>query len=105
MIATLAFGRNQGGALRVTDADWAAFLAEEATPRFPSGLTTHDTQGQWRGADGVIAREPGKLLWLVIPNASPEEAAARTAPLVSAYRTRFGQESVLSSFARGCVSF
>jgi hypothetical protein len=89
----------------VTDADWSAFLAEEATPRFPDGLTALDAQGQWRAADGRIAREPAKLLWLVLPGASLAEAAARVDPLATAYRARFGQEGVLRSLRAGCAGF
>ena len=106
VVAELAFGRNgRDGALRVGEADWAAFLGEEATPRFPAGLTALDAQGQWRGADGRIAREPTKLILLVLPGASMAEAAARTAPLAEVYRARFGQESVLRSLRPGCAGF
>ena len=102
----LAFGRNgPDGSLRVTDADWSAFLAEEATPRFPDGLTVLDAAGQWRAPDGRIAREPAKLLWMVLPGLSAEEAAGRVGPLASAYATRFGQESVLRSIGAGCAGF
>ncbi|MFH5924446.1 DUF3574 domain-containing protein [Roseomonas xinghualingensis] len=104
-IAELAFGRNAGGTLRVTDVDWARFLADEATPRFPSGLTILDTHGQWRGADGRIEQEPGKVIWLVLPGATLEEAAARTSTLAAAYRDRFSQESVLRVFRDGCAGF
>jgi len=104
-IAELAFGRNAGGKLRVTDADWARFLAEEATPRFPDGLTALDTQGHWRGADGRIEQEPAKLLWLVLPGATLEEAGTRTNALVAAYRMRFGQESVLRVLRSSCAAF
>lgn len=104
-VAEFAFGRNgPDGRLRVTEADWAAFLAEEATPRFPEGLTVLDAAGQWRGRDGLIAREPSKLLWLVLPNMTLEEAGGRTRPLADAYRRRFGQESVLAVFRGGCAA-
>ncbi|WP_198379194.1 DUF3574 domain-containing protein [Roseomonas sp. KE2513] len=104
-IAEIALGRSSAGRLRVTDADWSAFLAEEATPRFPEGLTALDAEGQWRASDGRILREPSKLLLLVLPGATLAEAAARTEPLAEAYRIRFGQESVLRSFRPGCAGF
>ncbi|MCR0980572.1 DUF3574 domain-containing protein [Roseomonas populi] len=105
-VAELAFGRNgPDGTLRVTDADWADFLAEEATPRFPDGLTSFDASGQWRGPDGRIAREPAKFLWLVMPAASLEEAHARTKPVAEAYRRRFRQESVLVVLRGTCATF
>lgn len=103
--AELAFGQNVGGVPRVTDADWAAFLAEEVTPRFPDGLTAWDAAGQWRGPDGRIGREASKVLWIALPGVGMVEAAARVAPMAEAYRARFGQESVMRSFRAGCVGF
>ena len=104
-IAEIAFGRTSAGRLRVTEADWSAFLAAEATPRFPAGLTTLDAEGQWRASDGSLLRERAKLLWLVIPGATMAEAAARTAPLAETYRARFGQESVVRSLRESCAGF
>lgn len=104
-VAELAFGRNAGATLRVTDADWSAFLAEEATPRFPEGLTSLDGQGQWRDAQGLILREPAKILWLVLRRVTLEDAQARTEALAAAYRTRFSQQSVLSVLHGSCTSF
>ena len=89
----------------MTEADWSAFLAEEATSRFPEGLTSLDAAGQWRAGDGRIAREPSKLIWLVLPGLSREEAARRVGALASAYVARFGQESVLRSIGAGCAGF
>ncbi|WP_338663124.1 DUF3574 domain-containing protein [Pararoseomonas sp. SCSIO 73927] len=104
-VSELAFGRNgPDGALRVTETDWAAFLEEEVTPRFPDGLTALDAAGQWRGPDGRAAREPSKLLWLVMPGTTLEEAGARTRPLVDTYRRRFQQESVLAVHRIACAS-
>jgi hypothetical protein len=104
-VVEMAFGRNAGGMLRVTETDWTAFLAEEATPRFPDGLTVLDAAGQWRRPDGEPAREPSKLLWLVLPGTGLKEAVSRIAPLAEAYRARFGQESVLRSLHTGCAGF
>src|SRR5471032_2937923 len=53
----------------VSDADWASYLAEEVTPRFPNGLTAVDAAGQWRGPSGVISRERSKMLIIVVFNA------------------------------------
>ena len=103
---TLAFGRNgPDGTLRVTDADWSAFLAEEATPRFPDGLTGLNAAGQWRAPDGLIAREPAKLLWLVLPGPPAAETSGRIGALASAYAARFGQDSVLAVYGQSCAGF
>jgi len=105
-IAELAFGRGgPDGSLAVTEEDWAAFLASEATPRFPDGLTALDARGQWRGADGRIVRESARILLLALPGASLEEAARRTAPLAAAYRARFRQEGVLTLLRTSCAGF
>ncbi|WP_376094224.1 DUF3574 domain-containing protein [Roseomonas sp. CCTCC AB2023176] len=104
-VVELLFGRNAGGVLRVSDADWTAFLAEEATPRFPDGLTVMDAQGQWRGRDGRIERETAKVMWLVLPGVDAAGATAQVEPLAAAYRARFAQESVLRAVRPGCVGF
>ena len=104
-VAELAFGRNgPDGHLRVTEADWTSFLVEEVTPRFPDGLTVLDAAGQWRGPDDRVAREPSKLLWLVMPGTKIEEAGGRTRPLAEVYRRRFRQESVLAVYRSGCAA-
>src|SRR5688500_11884439 len=41
----------------VTAAEWAEFLGNTVTPRFPQGLTAWQASGQWRGADGAIVNE------------------------------------------------
>src|SRR5471032_169032 len=50
----------------VSDVDWASYLAEEVTPRFPDGLTAIDAAGQWRNPSGVVTREHSKLLILIV---------------------------------------
>jgi hypothetical protein len=102
-VADAYFGRNIGLREGVTDADWARFLAEEATPRFPDGLTVLDGQGQWRRADGTIARERSKVLVVVLPGVEAEVVRARLAPLVEAYKARFRQDSVLTVLRPACI--
>src|SRR3954467_1710176 len=41
----------------VTQAEWAAFLDEVVTPRFPDGFSVTDEYGQYREASGRLARE------------------------------------------------
>ena len=63
------------------------------TPRFPQGLTVWRADGQWRGADGVIVREPSFVLELIHPDsAAPERAVTE---IIADYKHRFQQESVL----------
>jgi hypothetical protein len=50
----------------VTEAEWAAFLNEEVTPRFADGLSVLDVRGQYREPHGRIERERTKLLVVVV---------------------------------------
>ena len=87
----------------VSDEAWTDFLATAVTPRFPDGLTVLDAAGQWRGADGTIARERSKLLVILAPPG--DEAADSIAAVAEDYKHRFGQESVLQTTADTCVTF
>ncbi|MGG5890286.1 DUF3574 domain-containing protein [Falsiroseomonas sp. HC035] len=99
------FGRNANGAEVVTDAAWTRFLDEVVTPAFPDGLTVLDAAGQWRGRTGTVARERSKLLVVAIPGTDAAQAHARLAPVIAAYRSRFGQESVMVTTAPACLGF
>ncbi len=101
--ADLYFGRNIGAAPGVSDADWARFVDEEITPRFPNGLSVSDIAGQWRGADGAIVREPSKGVMIVLSGEADEDA--RLDAVRDAYRARFRQESVMLVQRQACVGF
>lgn len=77
----------------VSEANWAAYLADEVTPRFPDGLSVGDVAGQYRNASGRITHERSKLLIVVVFD--PPAHAGKIQAIVDAYRKRFGQESVL----------
>jgi hypothetical protein len=99
----LYFGRSIPGGGRVTDAEWEAFLRDVVTPRFPDGLTVWDARGQWRGADGAVAREETRVVQVVHrPAAAADSALAQVA---AEYRRRFRQEAVLRVRSRVEVSF
>lgn len=99
----LYFGRDRGPQQPVSAADWQAFLNQEITPRFPDGLTWHDAQGQWRGADQRIVQESSFVLTLLIPATADRQADLET--IVSVYRQRFQQEAVLRERSTACVTF
>ena len=87
----------------VSDEQWATFLRDEVTPRFPDGLTTWTANGQWRGADGIIVREGSHVLQLLHEReASVEESIIA---IVATYKSRFRQEAVLRVTAPACTSF
>ena len=82
--------------------EWAAFLRNEVTPRFPAGLTVWPAAGQWRGNDGLIVREDSYVLNLLHPaNASAEREVQA---IVSRYKQQFAQEAVLRVRSRACTS-
>ena len=81
------------GGGEVTETEWRAFVAEEVTPRFPDGLTMWRAEGQWRGADGVIVREP--VLVIEILHQHDIRIDRKILEIAEAYRTRFRQEAVM----------
>ena len=86
----------------VSDEQWAEFLRDEVTPRFPDGLTTWTANGQWRGADGTIVREDSHVLQLLHERgASADESIAA---IIAAYKSRFRQEAVLRATSPVCTS-
>jgi hypothetical protein len=99
---TLYFGLTRPSG-RVSEDEWRAFLRQQVTPRFPDGLTVWEAQGQWRRADGRVARERSKVLLLVHDDTAL--ARATLGELVTAYKERFEQESVLWESSSVCATF
>jgi hypothetical protein len=104
VIATMYFGRNIGGELGVSEAQWDAFVDAEITPRFPDGLTVADAEGQWRDTEtGAIVREPSKQLTLFLSDEAADRASLDQ--IAEAYKTQFQQQAVALVVERSCVSF
>ena len=82
--------------------EWAAFLEETVTPRFPQGLTVSAASGQWRGADGAIVREATHVLQLVHAGEAAHDKAVTD--IVATYKRRFEQEAVLRVKAKVCIA-
>ena len=101
--AELVFGRDVGAKLGVSEDDWRRFVDEVVTPRFPEGLSVMDVQGQWRASNGVVVREPSKVLLLVLDGGPDDQA--KIANIRQAYKDRFHQESVLLVTQPVCASF
>lgn len=83
--------------------EWAAFLKDIVTPRFPQGLSAWRAIGQWRAADGSIVRESSHVLILIHPDDKFNEQAVLE--IISSYKSRFQQEAVLRARSHACVSF
>jgi hypothetical protein len=105
VVAELFFGRDSGGRLAVSDAQWSDFLGSVVTPQFPDGLTVFDGYGQWRNpATGVIGRSPDvKIVLIAVPRAP--DLAARLSAVIDAYKNRFRQQSVGLITRDSCASF
>lgn len=100
----LYFGTERPGGATVTDAEWAAFLDEEVTPRFPDGLTVLTGNGQWRNSKGVVTKETSAVLVILYEPSAEKDAAIED--IRAAYKDRFDQESVMRVDAgTQCVSF
>jgi hypothetical protein len=103
MEAQVFFGDDIGGGVVVTAGQWLEFMDSEVTPRFPAGFTVVTTAGQWRRADGAIARESGHELVIVFARTAAEEDKLNE--IRNAYKRRFMQESVLLAEAPVCAGF
>ena len=97
---TLYFGTAKPAGSVAAD-EWAAFLEQVVTPRFPQGLTVSAAAGQWRGADGAIVREATHVLQLIHADETVHERAV--AEIVAAYKRRFEQEAVLRVKTNVCA--
>lgn len=103
-VAELLFGRKIVDRIAVTEDEWAQFLDQEITPRFPDGLTVLSASGQWRDqVTNKIVREPSKIVLIVLPGRA--EDLARINEITQAYKTRFSQPSVGLILRSACVSF
>jgi hypothetical protein len=99
----LYFGRRVGNGRIVSDAEWSAFVDSVVTPRFPKGLTVVDANGQWLGDGDRLVREPTKVLILLHTGGADEDRAIRE--IITLYRERFAQESVLRVTTTAEVEF
>ncbi|UYN97437.1 MAG: DUF3574 domain-containing protein [Enhydrobacter sp.] len=98
----LYFGRDTPKG-ELTEAEWAAFLAEVVTPRFPDGLSVIDVAGQHRTPPGTIVREKTKLLVVVVFDAPAHRQKVEA--IVEAYNVRYGQHGVFRTEREVCAAF
>ena len=89
----LFFGRSIPGGGMVSDEEWSAFVAEVATPRFPLGMTIWRAEGQWRGDDGKLVREPVMIIEILHPFSAEHDR--KIEEIADEYRRRFHQEAVM----------
>ncbi len=96
----LYFGRDKPGG-EVSEAEWAAFVAEVVTPRFPDGLSVINVAGQSRAVANQDGRERTKLLIVVVFDAPAHHEKVRE--IVEAYNKRFGQHGVFRTEQALCA--
>ena len=89
----LFFGRDIPGGGTVSDAEWAAFLQETVTPRFPQGLTVWRADGQWLDEGGRTVGEQVLVVEVLHPPGPEHDRAI--AEIADEYTRRFHQEAVL----------
>ena len=99
---TVYFGTQRPNGV-VTNEEWFAFLQDVVTPRFPHGLTVSDASGQWLSATGSLLRESTHVLRLV--HSDDDANDVLLTGVISEYKTRFAQESVLRVRVKACVTF
>lgn len=98
----LYFGATGPGG-QVSEQEWQAFLADTVTPRFPDGLSVWSASGQWRSSSMEINREDSRILNIVHPGGPSQDRSFQE--IVSAYKLRFRQESVLRVQTPVCAGF
>jgi len=102
LLDQLYFGSARPHGPDVTAQEWDAFVRDEIAPRFPQGFTVLEAQGQWRNADGSVARERSHVLQVAHP---ADPAAARAVDEIAArYKARFDQEAVLRLATPACMA-
>ena len=94
----LYFGRNVGDTLGVTDSAWAVFVRDVVGARL-DGFTVYTAAGSWKGT-----REPTFVLEILHAERSASTDSAIVA-IISEYKRRFNQESVLRVVTHGRASF
>jgi hypothetical protein len=97
----LYFGGDAGNGRSVSEAEWAAFMAEEVTPRFPNGLSVIDVAGQYREPSGRMVREKTKLIVVVIFDAPAH--LTKVLAVIDAYHRRHNQNSVFRTEHAVCA--
>ena len=88
----------------VTAQEFAGFLHDIVTPRFPMGFTVLNGYGQFRDRRGTLVREDARIVILLYDPEDPS-APERIEAIRTAYRRMFRQQSVLRADGSACVSF
>lgn len=91
----LYFGFSKPDGSEITADEWARFLADEVTPRFPAGFTVVEALGQYQGDDKKIVKEKSRMLVLLYPKKDRKANNPKIEAIREAYKKTFQQESVM----------
>ena len=100
--AELVFGRVSEGEPGVSEAQFAKFLQQEVSRRFPDGLTVVDAQGRWLPPAGGAIHGPSKTVMIVLRGGADDRDKLEA--VRAAYMQRFHQPSALLLTDQSCVS-
>jgi uncharacterized protein DUF3574 len=100
----LFLGLSRPGGEPVTIGEFAGFLKEVVTPRFPAGFIVLEGHGQFRDRHGIIVREDARIVVLLY-DPLDRTAGARIEAIRRAYAQVFRQASALRVDGTACVWF
>ena len=89
----LFFGRSIPGGGTVSDDEWAAFLRDVVTPKFPAGLSVWRADGQWLDSRGTLEHEQTMVVEVIHPASDQVDSALRQ--IADEYKRRFRQDAVM----------
>lgn len=78
----------------VSEQEWATFVREVVTPRFPDGLTVLNAYGQGTSTPAATGVESETTKMLIVVHENTNDAQSKFAEIKAEYRTRFGQKGV-----------
>ena len=90
-------GMDETGGGKVSEREFARFVADVVTKSFPKGLTLYEAYGQMQHASGKIEKQPTRAIVIVCERSAANLTAIKK--LVQAYRAQFNnpQAMVLTS--------
>ena len=99
------FGQEKGDGTTVPEEEWADFLADTVTPRFPDGLTVFDARGQWLDtSEGRLYRESTRVLNVLVPTGAADAGVASALAIADVYKGRFEQQAVFYTSLPACAA-
>lgn len=99
----LFFGLDRENASPVSETEWQNFVDTKVTPRFSSGLTMFNANGQYLMDNGNLVHENSKVIVLLHDGSNTISQSIDT--IREEYKSQFSQEAVLRIDSLSCVDF